>query len=361
MWIVAAVLGVLVIVAGVKHFGGSAPEDETAVPQRLTQREAKPEHGGWSVRSNSEELETSDDVKVQRRIEAKPGNIVPRRSNQPPESQAGQPAAGTGAAANPDQPASDIAKGDEPQAGVGGDVPGGTTVGRTAPSGTNVGRGAPSDNDNGGTANATGGMPVAAVDMNGAQLAAANTQPGTEQNPTHDQQVQPTPPEAANPVEMIGAIYDSKDATFSTDTPVEVKDIGNLPGPGVTMKMQLTTDLPADNQDDATFLKLGDNLELSKNVNFMRLEYFDSAGKPYGIGSDMTTWAAQGIEQPYDVTVAVVGNHLSMIVNNKGVAQGTVDGPPFELQSNPALHVGCVDFAPGRPCASSALSNVKVR
>jgi hypothetical protein len=355
MWIVVAAVGLVVIIIGVKYFGGSAPEDETAVPQRLAQREAQTEHSGWSVRSKSEDLPTSDDVKVQRQIEAKPGNIAPPRKNQPAEAQGGQPPEGVSVGEKPAQPGNEIAA----EADVGSGAPR-DLAGDRAPN-AKLGTGAPNANV-GAAANSAGSAALGAPGTNpsGEQHAAADTQPGSEQNPTHDQQAQPAPPEGANPPAVIGMAYDSKDTTFSTDTPVEVKDIGPLSGSGVTMQMQLTTDLPADNQDDATLLKLGDNLELSKNVNFMRLEYFDSAGKPYGIGSDMTTWAAQGIEQPFDIKVEVSGNHLWMTVNDKVVAKGTVDGPPFELQPNPSMTVGCMGYAASRPCAPNVLSNVQV-
>ena len=113
MWIVAAAVGVVALIAGVKHFSGSTDEDETGRVQQLA-RQAKTEHGGWSVRSNSQDLPTSDDVKVQSRVEAKPGGIAPARPGLPGQPQGGQPAAGFGSEGNPAQPNKGIAEDNAP-------------------------------------------------------------------------------------------------------------------------------------------------------------------------------------------------------------------------------------------------------
>ena len=153
-------------------------------------------------------------------------------------------------------------------------------------------------------------------------------------------------------------MYDSKDATFSIDQPVEVKDVGPIPGHGVTMMLQLAPDWTPDNMDDAAFLNLGDNLELSKNVHFLRLQYTDASGAEHGIGTDMTQW--QNIQPPYSIAATINENQMALVVNGQLVAHGTVDGLPYDPPSNPTLQIGCFDYPASRPCASGSASGVLV-
>jgi|SRR5579862_1494983 len=357
--IVGAVVGVLALIVLVKHFTGSS-DDERATPQKLALQQ-KSEHGGWNVRSNSDDIGTSDDVKVQRQAEAKPANIAPPRAGRPPEGSGEKPVAGSGdaaPAAEPDSPNGEANdKGANPD-----DVPAGAQAAR--PAGPNVpnnsGAAAP------GGVPGSGGNPAAnagAVGAGGAPVGAGANEAGTpnsEPKPPQEQAAQATP-QAADPESIdVGAVYDSKDKTFAIDAPTQLKDLGNLPSNGVTMTMNLVPNWSPDNQDDADFLKLGDNLSLLKNVNFLRLEYTDANGVQHSIGTDMTGPLWQDIQQPYSMAATVVDNQMALVVNGKLVAHGNWDGQPYEAPENPTLGVGCVDYPASRPCATGAATGVMV-
>jgi hypothetical protein len=126
------------------------------------------------------------------------------------------------------------------------------------------------------------------------------------------------------------------------------------------MTMNLAPTWAPDNQDDADLLRLGDNLALTKNVNFLRLEYKDANGVQHSIGTDMTGPAWQDIEQPYSMAATIVNNQMALVVNGKLVAHGNWDGQPYEPPTNPTLGVGCVDFPASRPCAAGDASGVMV-
>jgi hypothetical protein len=364
MWIVAAAVGVVALIAGVKHF--SASPDEDAAPPRLAQREAKTEQGGWSVRANSQDIPTGDDIKVQRQVEAKPAGSAPPRRGVPAEPQGGQPAVGSGAAGVPAQGNGGVGAGSAPHTTNVGRPPGGTNAGSAGQRNTGVAEGSPPVADlaadatgevGGASANPAAAAPAGGGAPNGAANPAANAPPGSNPaQPAQDQQVQATPPGAD--VVAVGALYDSKDNTFSIDTPPEPVKVGDIPGHGVTMMMNLAPDWTPDNQDDASFLKLGDNLELSKNVNYMRLEYTDPSGAKHSIGTNMAQW--EGIDPPYTVGATVNENQMALVVNGKAVARGTWEGAPYEAPQNPTLQIGCADFPDSRPCASGSASGVMV-
>jgi len=359
MGIVAAVVGVVAIVGGIKLFGGSPADDEMARPQKLAQRDAKTEHGGWSVRSNSQDPLDADagDIKVPRQAAANPGGIAPPRRGEPSAPQGGQHAA-SGQGENAAQPDSGSAAGVAPANPSGVD---GTN--RSAPS-IRIARAnqgiAPGSQP---VAQGEGGIEGGGVAAVNAPGAAADAPAGNEPKPAQDQQAQqPTPPApAATPGDVAaGSIYDSKDTTFSMDTPTEVKDIPPISGHGVTMMMNLDPQW-ADgtaNQDDVALLKLGDNLELSKNVHFLRLQYTDANGSEHSIGSDMTTW--QDIQPPYSIAATVNENQLALIVNGKLVAHDTTEGLPYEPTADPTLQIGCFDYPASRPCAPGDASGVVV-
>jgi hypothetical protein len=359
MWIIAAAVGAAVFIAGIKHFGGTAAEEETMPRERLARREAKPEHSGWSVRSGSTDLASSDDVQVPRRVEAQPANGASRGSRSA-ELRGGQPVAGSGAAVAPAAPRDGAAAGTtggpvtgaDPAAANGG-VQGKAPAAAARPGvGVVTGEGAVAHNPE-------GSEDAPAIAEAGGTEQQPTGDPAAQGTPGQDHQTAATPAPAATPAEVaIGAMYDSKDTTFSIDTPVEVKDIGPISGHGVTMTMTLAPDWAPDSQDDADFLKLGDNLELGKNVHFLRLRYFDADGAEHVIGTDITKW--QDIQPPYSIAATVNGNQLALVVNGQLVAHGTTEGAPYEPPADPTLQIGCVDYPTTRPCASGGANAVRI-
>ena len=193
---------VVAIITGIKHFGGSANQDDTAASQRLAQREAKTEHNGWSVRSDSEDLPTSDDVEVERQAPARPGGIASSaRAGLPRRRVTSPPLAAT---LRPTVPSP------EPTPAV---VPRLAPVLRRSPPrkkaaiaqrnhpGTGSPGGAPNGEDD-----IAGGTQLAAADINGEPNAAADAQGGgTDQKPTPNQQAEATPQEAPTPASSRSA------------------------------------------------------------------------------------------------------------------------------------------------------------
>ena len=353
IWVVAAIVGVVVIIASLRYFSGSGPEEESAIAGRLAQRAAQTEKGTWSNRSRSEDIVTGDDVRVQRQVEVKPGSVPGQR---PQPGSEGGPQAPDGGATQPEggtaQPQAQVGNGAVKGAlGGPGDSPvdavdvGGEPI--RAPSGPDIEPGSLA-------ANAPGaiGMGAGQVGVPGS----AGTAKDPETPPAH-----PTPAEWIAPDDLrVGAVYSSEDKTFSLDAPVEIDNIGTIPGPGVTMMIDLEPVWDAENQDDVSLLRLGDNLELSKNVTFIRLEYIDANGAPQSIGSDMRKWAERGIEPPYRIAAIANGNKLWLIVNGVQVSHTVVAGGPYQAPENPGLQIGCVGYPASRPCAGGNGSNVVI-
>ena len=130
---------------------------------------------------------------------------------------------------------------------------------------------------------------------------------------------------------------------YTTDSRVEIRDIGNITGPAGTMSFWLQPESGAANQDAATLLQLGDGrIEVIKNVNYLVFKFTDDGGVTSALGAPITDWA-QG--EWHQITTTWNGTEYALYVDGQLITQMSHDGT-VDLPSGTKLYIGSND--PGR-------------
>ncbi len=152
------------------------------------------------------------------------------------------------------------------------------------------------------------------------------------------------------------AAYVSGDTElFSTDTPVEVPDVGKIAGRRGSMSLWLQPQWAEGNHDDAALVQLGDNLQLVKNVSFLRFELAEDAGAG-GVGFSIADWKAGEWHQ---VTATWHGNEMALYIDGQ-LASTTTRPVPVELPPETTLRIGS-NFPASRPIAPAVIGRVDLR
>lgn len=165
---------------------------------------------------------------------------------------------------------------------------------------------------------------------------------GDNTDPNAEFVEEPPPPEPAPEVAFDGG----PDKTFSTDWQVEVPDAGAIAGDAGTVSFWLKPGWEENNQNDATFVQLGDSgMHIAKNVNYLRFEYFDSEGNENGLGTNIGDWKTNEWRQ---VTASWAGGNLSLYVDGQLISQNRFNLPPT-FANETKLYVGSPAGAPVAP------------
>ena len=214
---------------------------------------------------------------------------------------------------------------------------GGTTGAATA-AGVDVASAGASPASGLGGGHASGGTPTAA----GQPVAAA----ANPQNKAQNADTPQLPPDVA---------YDSGDELLSTGQPREIPDMSKIAGRTGTMSLWLQPQWGEGNHDDAAIVQLGDNLQLVKNVNFLRFELAQDEGTG-GIGVPIEDWKAGEWHQ---VTATWNGNQISLYVDGQLASTATRDSP-IDLGPDTNLRIGS-NFPTSRPVAPAVIGRVDLR
>ena len=194
---------------------------------------------------------------------------------------------------------------------------------------------------------ALGGDTMRGHDAHGAPGGAAA--PGAGQGTAQQQQQNQPPPPTG---------YQSgEDSRYALDEQIEGPEIGKFASRAGTVSFWLQPDWQPGNQDDASLIELGDNMQIIKNVNFLRFEFTDENGGTGGIGAPITEWKAGEWHQ---VATTWAGNQFSLYLDGKLVSQTTYPGGPIQLQPDSKLFIGS-DFPESRPVAPGTIGKVDVQ
>ena len=143
---------------------------------------------------------------------------------------------------------------------------------------------------------------------------------------------------------------------FPSDSQEEVTDAAQISGAAGTISFWIKPEWSPGSQDDATLVQLGDSgMEVTKNVNFLRFQFHDSAGGENGLGTNLATWAPNEWRQ---VTATWAQNQLNLYVDGQLVSQNSFAKPP-EFQGETKLYVGSA-YASGAPAARASISSLLV-
>jgi hypothetical protein len=162
-------------------------------------------------------------------------------------------------------------------------------------------------------------------------------------------------PEAPTPVAAEPTFDSGEESAYPLDAQIEVPDIGKIAGDEGTVSLWLQPQWDVGNQDDATLMQLGDQLQLTKNVNYLRLELMGQDGVG-GLGVPITEWQ-QG--EWHQVTATWNGNAMALYVDGQLVSQ-TINGQPIELPEEAKLYIGS-DYPLNRPVAPGTIGRIDVR
>jgi len=152
-------------------------------------------------------------------------------------------------------------------------------------------------------------------------------------------------------------VYQAKDdKVFPTDSQEEVGDAGKISGAAGTISFWLQPQWAAGNQEDATFVQLGDSgMEVMKNVNYLRFQFHDSDGGENGLGSNLGAWSQNEWHQ---VTATWQDTQLSLYVDGQLVSQKAFNRAP-EFQPETKLYVGSA-FPNGAAAAPASIGSLLV-
>ncbi|MGH7786838.1 MAG: LamG-like jellyroll fold domain-containing protein [Candidatus Binatia bacterium] len=170
----------------------------------------------------------------------------------------------------------------------------------------------------------------------------STTANGDSTDPNAEIVEEPPPPEPAPEVAFDGGA----DKTFSTDWQIEIPDAGAIAGDAGTVSFWLKPGWEENNQNDATFVQLGDSgMHIAKNVNYLRFEYFDSEGNENGLGTNIGEWKTNEWRQ---VTASWAGPNLALYVDGQLISQNRFNLPPT-FANETKLYVGSPGGAPVAP------------
>jgi hypothetical protein len=152
-------------------------------------------------------------------------------------------------------------------------------------------------------------------------------------------------------------VFQAKDDKFfPTDSQEEVGDAGKISGAAGTISFWLQPQWAQGNQEDATFVQLGDSgMEVMKNVNYLRFQFHDSEGGENGLGSNLGAWAPNEWHQ---VTASWQDSQLYLYVDGQLVSQKGFSKAP-EFQQETKLYVGSA-FANGAVAAPASIGSLLV-
>jgi len=144
---------------------------------------------------------------------------------------------------------------------------------------------------------------------------------------------------------------------YTTDSQVEIADIGKITGPAGTMSFWLQPGSGAANQDAATLLELGDaRIEVIKNANYLRFEFTDDAGIASSIGGPVADWERGEWHQ---ITTTWNGTEYTLYVDGRLITQMSHDGF-VDLPSGTKLYIGS-NVPEGRSVAPGTIGLVDLR
>lgn len=143
-----------------------------------------------------------------------------------------------------------------------------------------------------------------------------------------------------------------------TNAPIVVADLARKLGElGGSVSFWLQPQWQEGNQDDASFVEIADGqLRLVKNVNVLRFEFMDNAGREHGIAAPITNWKTGEWHQ---VAGSWDGSTFQLYFDGELVQEATLDSPLF-LPEKPQMLVGS-NYPPNRPVAPGVVGGLEVR
>jgi hypothetical protein len=157
----------------------------------------------------------------------------------------------------------------------------------------------------------------------------------------------PTPP-----AEEDDVVFDSGDEAYQTDTQVAVADLTGVRSGTVSLWLQ--PQWAEGSQDDAALVSLGDQLQLVKNVNFLRFEALGEGGKvASGVGAPITDWRDGEWHQ---VTVTWESGQLALYLDGQLVSRQH-NSQPVEFGDKAQMLIGS-SYPPSRPVAPGVIGQV---
>lgn len=145
---------------------------------------------------------------------------------------------------------------------------------------------------------------------------------------------------------------------FATATPVEADDLAEtLAGEKGSVAFWFQPHWQAGNQDDATFIDIADGqFQLTKNVNFLRLEFIDVEGGTHSIGAPITQWESGEWHQ---IAASWDGNVFQLYLDGELVREASIDSL-FFLPEKTRMLLGS-DFPKHRPIAPGVMGGLDAR
>lgn len=145
---------------------------------------------------------------------------------------------------------------------------------------------------------------------------------------------------------------------FPTATAVEADDLAEtLAGERGSVSFWFQPHWQAGNQDDATFIDIADGqFQLTKNVNFLRLEFIDVEGGTHSIGAPITEWQSGEWHQ---IATSWDGNVFQLYLDGELVREARF-GSLFFVPEKTRMLLGS-DFPEHRPIAPGVMGGLDVR
>jgi hypothetical protein len=166
-----------------------------------------------------------------------------------------------------------------------------------------------------------------------------------------------TPPAAAEPPATWFPYSSGDQVNYALNEQTAVDDIGKIAPRSGTMSFWLQPGWQTGNQDDANFLEVGDGqLQVIKNVNFLRFEFTDADGGKGGIGAPITDWQ-EG--QAHQITTTWTGNTYSLYIDGQLVSQTQYPGGAVQVPPDAKLLIGSA-YPENRPVAPGTINGVDI-
>src|SRR5262245_16017919 len=145
---------------------------------------------------------------------------------------------------------------------------------------------------------------------------------------------------------------------FATATPVEADDLAEtVAGEKGSVAFWFQPHWQAGNQDDATFIDMADGqFRLTKNVDFLRLEFIDVEGGTHSIGAPITQWESGEWHQ---IAASWDGNVFQLYLDGELVREASIDSR-FFLPEKTRMLLGS-DFPNHRPIAPGVMGGLDAR
>jgi hypothetical protein len=131
---------------------------------------------------------------------------------------------------------------------------------------------------------------------------------------------------------------------------------GSFTARGGTVAFWLDPAWGAGSQDDASLLRIGNDLQIVKNVGFLRFEAVGADGLGDGVGIPIAGWSP---DEWHYITGTWDQGYLTLYVDGVMVSQKFV-GAAFDFGSQAMLVLGSA-YPPGRAAADGILVDIVVR